>query len=231
VTSGSFPSPHPLPGSIQRPGLSQKALGMLSIACFALPLALGCKGSVKADAKASTNGDSEMDFDAEGKRDEAWESEALPASNSKARTSETQAPGQTPTTAAAMLGARHDLAPAGGQQPACQCLTVVAGAPNRSGLTWSAAPPQIDVRTQLVVALSSDQVTCPVEVPKASYMGYEVREADVVIQVEGAVAGRPLTQGAIVPRPMTGGKLLIESAPNLPYGKPTSGQGTCSVAY
>jgi hypothetical protein len=192
---------------------------------------LGCKGSVEADAKASSSGDAEANFDTDKKRDEAWESEALPSSDSSAPAPKTSSTSSAPPASAALLGARHDLTPAGTPAPACQCLVVVAGVPTRTGLAWSGPPPQIDSKTQLVVALSSDQVKCSVEVPKASYMGYEARGSDVVIQVEGAVAGRPLTQGAIVPRPMTGGKLLIESSANLPYGKLPSGQGPCSVPF
>lgn len=217
------------PSSRSSSGVFREA-GTVFLLALSLSLMTGCKGSVKAEAKASGSGESEVDFDAGEKRDEAWESEALPSSNSKAP--KTAAPtGQQPATSAAMLGARHDLTATGNPAPACQCLVVLAGEPSRSGLAWSGTPPQIDPRTQLVVALTSDQVSCPTEVPRASYMGYEVRDANVVIQVEGAVAGRPLTQGAIVPRPMTGGKLLIESTSGLPYGKPINGSGSCAVSY
>jgi len=195
-----------------------------------LPLTLACKGSVKAEAKTSGSAESEVDFDAGEKRDEAWESEALPSSDSpRPRPAEPQS--APPPVNAALLGARHDLTPTGNPAPACECLVVVAGLPSRAGLSWSGAAPEIDPKTQLVVALTSDQVTCTAEAPRASYMGYEVREADVVIQVEGAVAGRPLTQGAIVPRPMTGGKLLIESSAQLPYGKAVGKSAPCSVSY
>lgn len=218
-------SAHRTLGGLLR-GTPLAVLMMLSLSSFVM----GCKGSVKAEAKASSSGQSEVDFDAGKKRDEAWESEALPASNAAA--SKPSAPaGQRPAGPVAMLGARHDLTATGNPAPACQCLVVLAGEPTRPGLAWSGTPPEIDAKTQLAVALTSDQVSCPTEVPRASYMGYEVRDANVVIQVEGAVAGRPLTQGAIVPRPMTGGKLVIESTSGLPYGKPISGSGSCTVSY
>jgi hypothetical protein len=204
-------------------------LAALSIALLlALP---GCKGSVKAEAKASSSGSSDVDFDASKKRDEAWESEALPASNSKTPASTAKQESPSSPANATLLGARHDLNPSGNPAPACQCLVVVAGEPTRAGLAWSGPAPQIDPKTQLVVALTSDQVACSVAAPQASYMGYEQRDDSVVILVEGAVAGRPLTRGAIVPRPMGGGKLLIESATNLPYGKAPSGQGPCAVPF
>jgi hypothetical protein len=204
----------------------------LAALSLALSLALpACKGSVKAEAKASSSGSNDVDFDASKKRDEAWESEALPASNSVAPATTATAASTEPPANAALFGARHDLNPTGNPNPACQCLVVVAGDPKRAGLAWSGPAPEIDAKTQLVVALTSDQVGCSVKAPRASYMGYEVRDADVVIQVEAAAAGRPLTQGAIVPRPMSRGKLLIESAANLPYGKAPSGQGPCSVPF
>lgn len=230
MTLGSLCSRAPKASST---GCRRRSLGapsLLLLAACVLPGTLGCKGSVKAEAKASSSGESEVDFDASSKRDEAWESEALPSSSSSSARSSDGAPSGQAGAPAAMLGARHDLT-ARGTTPTCQCLVVLAGEPSRAGLSWSGSPPVIDAKTQLVVALTSDGVSCPVDVPRASYMGYEVRDADVVIRVEGAVAGRPLTQGAIVPRPTSGGKLIIESAAALPYGKPVSGSGSCTVTY
>jgi hypothetical protein len=203
----------------------------LVVAAYAALLALGCKGSVEADAKASSSGEADVDFDSDKKRDEAWESEAFASGNSKAPTASGTEAAANPAAPATLLGARHDLTLTGSRTPACQCIAVIAGEPSRSGLAWSGPTPQIDPKTQLVVALGSDQISCPVQVPPASYMGYEVREANVVVQLEAAVAGRPLTQGAIVPRPMTGGKLLIEAPADLPYGKAITGKGPCTVPY
>lgn len=218
-----------LPLRVRSGAVDSLARGLSLAACAAL-LVLGCKGSVKADAKASSSGEADVDFDSNKKRDDAWESEAFSSGTSKPpTTSATTA--DPPSAPATLLGARHDLTLSGTRTATCQCLAVLAGGPDRSGLAWSGTPPSIDTKTQLVVALSSDQVSCQAQVPQASYMGYEVRDNNVVVQIEAAVAGRPLTQGAIVPRPMTGGKLLIEAAANLPYGKAPGGQGPCAVPF
>lgn len=207
------------------------ALGLLLIALGGA-LTLACKASVQGDARASSSGESEADFDAESKRDEAWASETL----EPAKSTQTKASGTSPTTApaqAALLGARHDLSlsekTARERPPTCKCLAVVAGAPSQAGFVWSAAPPTIDTSAQLVIGFTSAGVPCDKAAPPASYMGYEVRDSNVVVRVEGAVEGRPLTRGAIVPKPSSGGKLLFEATPGLPYGTAASGQGACQV--
>ncbi len=195
-------------------------------------LFIGCQGSVQteANASASSNGQEEVNFDSES--DTAWDGlepdpsnpgepdfdqPSTPEDSSTSKDSNASTAGKTET---ALLGARHDLQMAKGQSPDCHCLAVVVGTPNSEGLSWRQAPPEIDRTTQLVVGLSSKGVSCPVTAKAASYMGYQVRGTDVVVLVEAAAVGRPLTQGAIIPRPKPGGSVIIEGSGEVPYGKP-----------
>ena len=105
------------------------------------------------------------------------------------------------------------------------------GQPDSPGLTWTATAPKTDKNSQLVVALGSEGISCGVEAPTASYQGYEKRDGNVIIKVEPASSGRPVTHGAIIPRPQAGGKLLVEAVGKLPYGKSADGKSSCDVPY
>jgi hypothetical protein len=130
----------------------------------------------------------------------------------------------------ALLGARHDLALAGDSlQPTCTCLAVAAGFPANPAFFWSSIVPVIDADTQLVIAFTSEGIACGAEAQDslgASYWGYRVVNDDVVVVVERAQFGRPLTSGAIIPKPAAGGAVYIEPLDaKVPYGRPLGGQG------
>jgi hypothetical protein len=133
-----------------------------------------------------------------------------------------------------LLGARHDLKLRSGKASAsCQCLAVALGGAESSGMVWSATPPQIDDATQLTIALSSEGQDCQGE-PKdslgASYWGYRISGNDVVVLVESARGGRPLTNGAVIPRPVGTGQVFVAPASKkLPYGRAVDGKGLCKI--
>ena len=133
-----------------------------------------------------------------------------------------------------LLGARHDLKLRPGSATAsCECLAVALGGARSGGMVWSAVPPELDDGTQLTIALSSDGQTCKAE-PKqslgASYWGYRLRGNDVVVLVEAARGGRPLTAGAVIPKPVGPGQVYVAPASKkLPYGRPLEGKGLCKI--
>lgn len=133
-----------------------------------------------------------------------------------------------------LLGARHDLKLDGDKSTArCQCLAVALGDARDGGMLWSAGPPQLDAGTQLSIALSSEGQACQDEPPQslgASYWGYRITGDDVVVLVEAARAGRPLTSGAIIPKPVGQGQVFIAPASSkLPYGRSPEGKGLCRI--
>ena len=185
-------------------------------------LAVGCKGSVQADAKASAQLSEEevKDFD----RPLEASSASAPAVGGEAA---------APEGEYALLGARHDLGYAGPGAAVCRCLAVrVEERPDASSLHWDMAPPNIDKKRQWVVALSSKGVSCegaPAGTLGASYQGYETDGDDVIVFVEALGEGRPMTNGAIIPRPPPDGGVYIEASGSI-YGKPLSGdQKRCKV--
>jgi hypothetical protein len=129
-----------------------------------------------------------------------------------------------------LLGARHDLKLVSTKSTtSCQCLAVALGDARDGGMAWSSSPPELDAGTQLSIALSSDGQSCRDE-PKqslgASYWGYRLSGNDVVVLVEAARAGRPLTSGAIIPKPVGQGQVFVAPASSkLPYGRPLQGEG------
>lgn len=193
----------------------------------------GGKLEASASGKANTEGDS--DFQVEG--DAAWDQVATDASTSDDDFDGTQTkkPSSTKKTApaaatpATLFGARHDLSLAAGGKAKCQCLAAVAGMPNAKDFVWRDQPAVIDGQTQLAFALRSHGVSCSEQAPGATYMGYEKRGPDVVITVEPVVEGHPVTLGAIIPKPQSGGKVIIQGAGKVPYGKPLSGTGSCAI--
>lgn len=139
-----------------------------------------------------------------------------------------------PPSSSVLLGARHDLRLRAGQSTAtCQCLAVAVGGSHGTPMLWSAAPPDIDESRQLSIALSSEGQTCSGE-PKgslgASYWGYRISGNDVIVLVEAARGGRPLTNGAIIPKPVGPGQVYVAPASKkLPYGHASDGKGMCKV--
>jgi hypothetical protein len=216
------------------PFASHRGLLISCLALFCIGFSLeACKASVKADAnaQASTEGKSEVDFDAEG--DSTWDDDSQPSEaagdDAAPGSNAGEGTGSPGATSIALLGARHDLLVTPGRAPACKCLAVVVGPPSAPGLSWQGPEPLINRTSQIVVGVSSQGVSCEDGAPQASYMGYEQRDADVIVQVEAAVAGRPVTQGAIIPRPGQGGRILIEGNGNVPFGQATSGPGACVI--
>jgi hypothetical protein len=172
-----------------------------------LALALGGSGC-RASASASLNTGAK----AEGTDD----SEPI----EEVRASESPVAGEV-----ALFGARHDLTlSADRKSPVCNCVAIVIGGAGEPGMVWQGPPPTIDSGTQLVVALSSDGVTCsdpPKEGLGASYWGYKQSGDDVIVVLEVARFGRPITTGAIIPKPAGAGEVRVQPAErSVPYGRP-----------
>jgi hypothetical protein len=195
---------------------------------FALFLAaLGCRSSVQADANASFNPQGEAEADAD-----------LEAQLRAERATQAEAPTSSPAVVERvinkpLLGARHDLSLVLERATTqCSCLKVGLGQANRDAFRWKAGIPELDNATQLVVALSSEGSGC--QDPKgslgASYWGYRRSGDDIVVYVESAVKGRPLTAGAIIPKPLGDGQVFVAPAERgIPYGKATDGKGNCRL--
>jgi hypothetical protein len=64
----------------------------------------------------------------------------------------------------------------------------------------------------------------------ASYWGYRRSGNDVVVFVESAVKGRPLTAGAIIPKPFGDGQVFAAPAfKHEPYGRGPKGEARCKL--
>ena len=181
------------------------AVALGALACCA------CHASVQADAELKT-----------GKSDEPVRDFDRPLDPAAAAKSEAAADASEPQDFA-LLGARHDLNYAGSKTPTCQCLAVaLSGKADDPSFQWELGAPHLDPSTQLVIAFSSNGVSCdspPTGTLGASYQGYTIDGNDVVVSVEPLGEGRPLTSGAIIPRPSANGSVLIEPAGAV-YGKP-----------
>jgi hypothetical protein len=211
-----------------------KARARLDLAgALVFGLTFGCQASVNADANVSGKGahaEGDADLSASGEGEGKGE---------MTRSSLASPPGMAPATAnvastSVLLGARHDLKLRSGKATAsCECLSVALGGSHSNGMAWSVAPPDIDEGTQLSLALSSEGQACkgePKESLGASYWGYRISGNDVVVLVEAARGGRPLTTGAVIPRPVGPGQVFVAPASKkLPYGRPLSGTGLCKI--
>ena len=206
-------------------------------AAVILGLVTACQASLNANADAKVNGEG-ASGDADGSAELSGKGE-LSRSNGTAALAGPGAPGADGAAAElsssrVLLGARHDLKLRAGKASAsCECLAVALGGSRSSGMAWSAVPPEIDDATQLTVALSSEGQACKGE-PKgslgASYWGYRISGNDVVVLVESARGGRPLTTGAVIPRPVGSGQVFVApAAKKLPYGRPLEGKGLCKI--
>lgn len=174
--------------------------------------AVGCKASVNAEAKAGASGssadaDASLEASAEGegqaKADDFDKPKALATGPDEAAT-------VAAATGPALLGARRDLKFQGPKQATCSCLAVQLGAPEDSAFAWEHGPPIVDGSRQLVVGLTSEGVSCGENVGLgASYKGYQTPGNDVVIMVERAHEGRPVTSGAVIPRPIADGQVYV----------------------
>jgi hypothetical protein len=201
------------------------------VGALAFGLIFGCRASLNADANVSGEGakgraQADLDGSAEGTGEMA-------RSSSSAQTSDALA-GTNATSSRVLLGARHDLKLQPGKATAnCECLSVALGGARSSDMVWGAAPPELDDGTQLAIALSSDGQTCQGEPKKslgASYWGYRLKGNDVVVLVEAARGGRPLTAGAVIPKPVGAGQVYVAPASKkLPYGRALEGKGLCKI--
>lgn len=211
----------------------------LAPAALIFGLILGCKASVNADANASVDGEGEGSAKARAQASALGEGEGLGSSEMTRQAvaahderRETAALGLP--SSRVLLGARHDLKLRPGQGTAsCTCLSVALGGSRNPGMLWTGEPPDIDEANQLTIALSSEGSACPSE-PKgslgASYWGYRISGNDVVVLVESARGGRPLTSGAVIPRPVGSGQVYVGPASQkLPYGRPLEGKGLCKI--
>jgi hypothetical protein len=203
----------------------------LAGAATLLGLLTSCQASVGASAEANVNGKgASVAADASGDMGSSGE---LARSNADGAGAGETTASDLPASRV-LLGARHDLKLSAGKATAsCQCLNVVLGSSETPGLTWSSTPPRIDDDTQLSIALSSEGVECKDE-PKgslgASYWGYRISGNDVIVLVEAARGGRPLTSGAIIPRPVGAGRVFVSPASKkLPYGRPLDGNAACKI--
>jgi hypothetical protein len=207
--------------------------GFRIAAAAALIALLGaCQASVNANAEANVSGEG-ASAEADGSADLGGKGELTRTTSDSAGLIEGGAQSELPSSRV-LLGARHDLKLSAGKSTAtCRCLNVALGAAQSPGMAWSSTPPQLDDSTQLSIALSSDGVDCKEE-PKgslgASYWGYRISGNDVIVLVEAARGGRPLTSGAVIPRPVGPGRVFVAPASKkLPYGRPLDGAGNCKI--
>jgi hypothetical protein len=176
--------------------------------------ALGCHASVQAHASANGSGK-------DGEEVHDYDKPFVANPNREAELSGTKA------SPYALLGARQDLNYAGTPTETCKCLAVAVGQPNDPRFSWEAAVPVVDSNTQLVIAMTSQTIHCPKAKKTslgASYQGYVTDGTSVMLLVEEAHDGRPVTSGGIVPRPAQGGALYIRPAnKTIPYGSSMDG--------
>ncbi|HEY6724167.1 MAG TPA: hypothetical protein VI197_09040 [Polyangiaceae bacterium] len=184
--------------------------------------AVGCKASVNAEAKAGASGssaDADASFEASAEGEGAARADDFAKPKAVAAGPDAEAT-IAAATGPALLGARRDLKYQGAKQATCSCLAVAVGAPSNSAFSWEHGPPIVDGSRQLVIGLSSEGVSCSENVGLgASYKGYQTPGNDVVVMVERAHEGRPVTSGAVIPRPIAGGQVYVVAAePGSPFG-------------
>ena len=192
----------------------------------ALAVALGvwsCQASVSGDVKTRVRHDAE-----EGPEDAADLNKPISAKSLAAASS------ARPLDAPTLLGARHDMSlVVEHANAACACIKVAIGSAGSAAFKWQGSAPRLNDDTQLAMALSSESMPCDKQ-PKgssgASYWGYRISGNDVIVFVEGARAGRPLTAAAIIPKPVADGQVYVAPAKSkLPYGRPLTGSGNCKI--
>ena len=206
-------------GSRRRPILATRAT-CFGRARFATLMLCACQASVQAEANVNTGKSDKplQDFDRPLEAPQVKEADAKEFSMEEY----------------ALLGARHDLSYSGPTKASCQCLAVaLEDRATHNAFQWELEAPKLEPTTQWIIALSSNDVSCPAAPTGtlgASYQGYSVEGNDVVVYVEALGEGRPMTSGAVIPRPQGGGSVFVESAGAI-YGKPLAGKGKrCKIA-
>jgi hypothetical protein len=212
---------------------------------IAIALAPACHASVggSAGAKAATSGEASASADgsasgsaaAEGSAEGTARQPTFGAAGDEQLAGDPLNVAESGTAAPAsgvvLLGARHDLrlTTSAASKAVCTCMAVALGNASSADFDWLSGPPKTDPEVQLVIALGSAGVPCSGE-PKdslgASYWGYRWSGDDIVVLVEPAKRGRPITTGAVIPKPMGAGKVYVEPvARKLPYGHSLSNAG------
>jgi hypothetical protein len=187
---------------------------------------LGCQASMQADASAEVTADSvDAELDAEVQKERAFSPSEGPDGGAEVAT---ESAGEVP-----LLGARRDLSLVPDRASlTCSCLKLGLGEPSDAAFRWKSAAPAIDSGSQLVVALSSEGMSCKaLEGSKgASYWGYRQSGNDVVVLVESAIKNRPVTAGAIIPKPFGDGQVYAAPAfKSEPYGRGPNGEARCKL--
>lgn len=198
------------------------AFGTLSVL-----VALGCRASVQGDATAQVAADeNDPELEAEVRKERA-------SGGSEPGDAGVSALALEASNDAPLLGARRDLSLAVERASiACSCLKLGLGQPTDDVFRWKNTPPAIDAGTQLVVGLSSEGMSCkqPKGSAGASYWGYRESGKDIIVLVESAVKGRPVTSGAIIPKPFGDGQVFAAPAfRHEPYGRGANGEGRCKL--
>jgi hypothetical protein len=180
------------------------------VALCVLLTATGCRASARAEANLNT-----------GKSKDLIDEPITPVQEGD----EEEPREPDPSAQQALLGARHDLRLiSSATAPTCTCLAVAVGAPNHRWFAWIGEPARIDPERQLVIGFNSEGVSCagaPADSLGASYWGYRREGDDVIVFVESAKFGRPITSGAIIPKPSGSGQVLVRPASKqVPYGRP-----------
>lgn len=188
------------------------------------------KASAKGSASASSEGEADADFSSSGEAafDTVDESQTEEETAQSSAPSTPQMSSGSPATMA-LLGARHDVMLSKGAPQPCACLAVALGQPGAAQFTWTGNRPTIDGTTQTVIALDSSGVPCSEAGSGASYMGYVKEQGDVIVTVEAAVAGRPVTHGAIIPKPDPGKQIFVQPSGKIPYGRGKNGEARCAL--
>jgi len=197
------------------------AFGALSVL-----VALGCRASVQGDASAQVTADeADAELEAELRKERAAQGEQ---GDGGVVALEAETSSEVP-----LLGARRDLSLAAERASlSCSCLKLGLGQPTDDVFRWKGTPPAIDAGTQLVVGLSSEGMTCkqPKGSAGASYWGYRESGNDVIVLVESAIKGRPVTSGAIIPKPFGDGQVFAAPAfRREPYGRGAKGEARCKL--
>lgn len=129
----------------------------------------------------------------------------------------------------ALIGARHDLKISEAKRRTeCRCVSAVLGQATDPAFKWLGEPAKTDPNTEVTLAFTSEGAKCdgaPAGSLGASYWGFRREGDDLVVLLEPATLGKPLTTGAILPKPTGSGQIYLAPVdPALPYGKALTGK-------